>query len=96
MLLDLASVMIVFIAGTLDGVKIPRDVALAGIPGVGHGAIVFAAFGLLMGYLLPSENVMQIIGPVLAAFAFFGGLFVPVSLLPSTLQNIAPYMPTYG
>ena len=26
----------------------------------------FAAFGLFMGYLLPSENVMQILGPVLA------------------------------
>ena len=26
----------------------------------------FAAFGLFMGYLLPSENVMQILGPGLA------------------------------
>ena len=43
------------------------------------GALVFAAFGLFMGYLLPSENVMQILGPVLALLAFFGGLFVPLS-----------------
>ena len=28
--------------------------------------MVFAAFGLFMGYLLPAENVMQILGPVLA------------------------------
>jgi ABC-2 type transport system permease protein len=49
-----------------------------------------------MGYLLPTENVMQIIGPVLAVFALVGGLFVPVSLLPSTIQSVAPYMPPYG
>ncbi len=53
------------------------------------------SFGLFMGYLLPSENVMQVIGPVLAVFSLFGGLFVPVSLLPSVMQDIAPYMPTY-
>ena len=49
-----------------------------------------------MGYLLPSENVMQVIGPILAVFSLFGGLFIPVSLLPSVMQDIAPYMPTYG
>ena len=57
---------------------------------------MFAAFGLFMGYLLPSENVMQVISPVLAVFSLFGGLFIPVSLLPSAMQTIAPYMPTYG
>ena len=57
---------------------------------------MFASFGLFMGYLLPSENVMQVIGPVLAVFSLFGGLFMPVSLLPSVMQDIAPFMPTYG
>jgi ABC-2 type transport system permease protein len=59
-------------------------------------SFVFAAFGLFMGYLLPSENVMQFIGPVLAVFSLFRGLFVPLSLLPPAMQDIAPYMPTYG
>ena len=44
------------------------------------GSLVFAAFGLFMGYLLPSENVMQILGPMLGILAFFGGLFVPVNV----------------
>jgi ABC-2 type transport system permease protein len=60
------------------------------------GSFVFASFGLFMGYLLPSENVMQIISPVLGVFALFGGLFVPLSLLPSAMQDIAKFMPTYG
>ena len=58
--------------------------------------LVFAAFGLFMGYLLPSENVMQIISPVLGVFSLLGGLFVPLSLLPAIMQDIGPFMPTYG
>ena len=59
------------------------------------GSLVFAAFGLFMGYLLPSENVMQIIGPGLAILAFAGGLFVPLED-GSTLQKIAQFTPMYG
>lgn len=96
MLLGLMSVSVVFVVGALEGVQItPSTWALSAVL-AWLGALVFASFGLFMGYLLPSENVMQIIGPVLGVFAFFGGLFVPVSLLPTTVQNIAPYMPTYG
>jgi ABC-2 type transport system permease protein len=51
---------------------------------------------LFMGYLLPSENVMQIISPVLGVFSLLGGLFIPIALLPSVMQDVAPFMPTYG
>ena len=96
MLLGLGSVAVVYVAGAIDGVQM----ALVAWVSTGilawAASFVFAAFGLFMGYLLPSENVMQIIGPVLAIFSVFGGLFIPVSLLPSVMQDIAPYMPTYG
>jgi len=59
-------------------------------------ALVFAAFGLFMGYLLPSENVMQILGPVLAVLSFAGGLFVPVVQLGHTFASIAKFTPAYG
>ena len=59
-------------------------------------ALVFAAFGLFMGYLLPSENVMQILGPVLAVLSFAGGLFVPVDQLGHTFATIAKFTPVYG
>ncbi len=96
MLLGLASVIVVFAAGAIDGVQMAANVwVLSGILAWGT-ALVFASFGLLMGYLLPTENVMQIIGPFMAVFALFGGLLIPVSLLPTTMQDIAPYMPTYG
>lgn len=96
MLLGLVSVAVIYVIGAIDGVRMtPATWVLTGVL-AWAASLVFAAFGLFMGYLLPSENVMQVIGPVLGVFSLFGGLFVPVSLLPAVMQDIAPYMPTYG
>ncbi len=96
MLLGLVSVIVVFVAGAIDGITMPASTWLLSALLAWITAVVFASFGLFMGYLLPSENVMQIIGLVLGVFAFFGGLFVPLSLLPPAIQDVGPYMPTYG
>jgi ABC-2 type transport system permease protein len=96
MLLGLTSVAVVYVVGAVDGVQMDPAVWVAtGLLAWG-ASLVFASFGLFMGYLLPSENVMQVIGPILAIFALFGGLLVPLSLLPDVMQQIAPFMPTYG
>jgi ABC-2 type transport system permease protein len=96
MVLGLTSVVVVYAIGAITGVQMAATTwVLTGIL-AWLSALVFAAFGLFAGYLLPTQNVMQIIGPVLGIFALFGGLFVPINLLPSTLQTIAPYMPPYG
>ena len=60
------------------------------------GSLVFAAFGLFMGYLLPTENVMQILGFVLVIFASPAALFIPLSQYPHVVQDIAQYTPLYG
>jgi len=59
------------------------------------GSLVFAAFGLFMGYLLPAENVMQILGPVLGVLAFAGGLFVPLQD-GSVFATLSQFTPLYG
>lgn len=59
-------------------------------------SLVFTAFGLLVGFLLPSENVMQFVGPMLAIMAMFGGIFIPLQVLPQTLQTIARFTPMFG
>ncbi len=96
MLLGLTSVVVVYVVGALDGVQMAPNVwVLTGFL-AWAASLVFASFGLFMGYLLPFENVMQVISPVLAVFSLLGGLFLPIDLLPSTLKDIAPFMPTYG
>ena len=96
MLLGLTSVAAVYVMGALNGVQMAPEIWIATGILAWAASLVFASFGLFMGYLLPSENVMQVIGPVLAVFALFGGLLVPLALLPSVMQDLAPYMPTYG
>ncbi len=96
MLIGLASVCVTFLVGSLTGAKLPVNAwwecgLLAWVC-----ALVFAAFGLFMGYLLPSENVMQILGPVLAVLSFAGGLFVPVENLGHVFATIAKFTPVYG
>src|SRR6185436_7990097 len=96
MIIGGVSVAVAFTVGALSGARMPAAAW------IGCGllawlcALVFAAFGLFMGYLLPSENVMQILGPVLAVLSFAGGLFVPVDLMGDTFATIAKFTPVYG
>lgn len=60
------------------------------------GSLLFAAFGLFLGYLLPAENVMQLIGLILALLSFVGGLFIPVSQYPVAVQDVAKWTPLFG
>lgn len=96
MVVGAASVAIVFGVGFLGGATMPGWVWVVSGLVAWIGAIVFASFGLFVGYLLPSENVMQYLGPLLALFALMGGLFVPLSQLNDTLRTLAAFTPAYG
>lgn len=97
MVLGLASVVAVYAVGGLTGKpSMPMYVWIATAASVWVGSLVFAAFGLFMGYLLPTENVMQFLGLALALLAFAGGLFIPLSQFPQVVQDIAEYTPLYG
>ncbi|MFJ8578425.1 ABC transporter permease [Micromonospora sp. NPDC093277] len=96
MVLGLAGVLVEFAVGAAAGVRLPADVWLISGLAAWAGSLVFAAFGLFVGYLAPAENVMQFMGPVLAILAMFGGLFVPLEMLPHAFQEIAKFTPVYG
>lgn len=96
MLLGFVSVAVIYAVGAIDGVSMSPSTWVTTGSLAWVASVVFAAFGLFMGYLLPAENVMQIIGLILGIFGVVGGLFFPVNSLPSAMQTIAPYMPTYG
>lgn len=85
-----------FTVGALNGVHMPAETWLFSGLLAWAGSLVFAAFGLFMGFLIPAENVMQFLGPMLAVMATFGGLFIPLSQLPKGMQDFARYTPMYG
>ena len=90
------SVLAVNVVGAFNGkATMPTHVWIIAALIAWVGSIVFGAFGLFMGYLLPSENVMQILGPVLAALAALGGLWFPINP-HSTLGHISALTPIHG
>lgn len=97
MVLGLGSVVAVYLVGAITG-KPSMPAHLWIITGlcVWVGSLIFAAFGLFMGYLLPTENVMQILSFALVLFAFAGGLFTPLSQMSHLFQDIAKFTPLYG
>jgi ABC-2 type transport system permease protein len=97
MVVGALSVAIVFAVGLVSGaVQMPLSVWIISGVVAWICAIVFAALGLFIGYLVPSENVMQLLGPVLALLALMGGIFVPLDALSHTLRTLAEYTPAYG
>ena len=96
MAMGLVAIVTVFVVGELFG----ADIAMWRLVVCGVLAwtctLVFAAFGLFMGYLLPSENVMQILGPALALLSFAGGLFIPLDQMSDVFASIAKVTPAYG
>jgi len=58
--------------------------------------LTFAALGVFIGYLVPGENVMQILGPGLALLSFLGGVFIPLDSYSEVVRQIAYWTPMYG
>ena len=97
MVLGLVSVIVVFAVGKATGKpSLPGDLWFATAASVWIGSVVFAAFGLFLGYLLPTENVMQFLGLIMALLSFAGGLFIPLSSFPQVVATIARGTPLYG
>ncbi len=94
MVLGLASVVVVYLVGLAEGAQADASVWIVTGLTAWIGSIVFAAFGLFMGYLLPAENVMQLLGPALAVLSFAGGLFVPLG--DGVFATIGKVTPLYG
>ncbi|MEO6956378.1 MAG: ABC transporter permease [Antricoccus sp.] len=96
MSLGLASTLAVYIVALITGkADMPASAwVLTGLT-VWIGSLLFAVFGLFMGYLLPTENVMQLLSFALVVFAFAGGVFIPV-VAGSGFEVFASFTPMYG
>jgi ABC-2 type transport system permease protein len=97
LVLGLCSVAAVYIVGAITH-KPSMSIGLWLATGfsVWIGSLLFAVFGLFLGYLLPAENVMQLLGLILALLSFAGGLFIPISQFAQGVQDVAKFTPLYG
>jgi ABC-2 type transport system permease protein len=95
--LGLSAIIAVYIAGILSHrPSMPLHMWIICGLAIWFGSLLFTAFGLFIGYLVPSENAMQIVGFSLMLFSFGGGLFIPLSQYSKLLRRLAEFTPLYG
>jgi ABC-2 type transport system permease protein len=59
------------------------------------GALPFAALGVVIGYIARPDSVQQVSGLLYMLLAAFGGLWVPVEVMPHLMRSIAEFTPAY-
>ncbi len=97
LVLSAAAVTVVYLLGAVtNNISMPVDLWVITGLYVWVGSLLFAACGLFIGYLLPAENVMQIMGLSLTLCSFAGGLLVPLSQFSHDFAIVAEFTPLYG
>ena len=91
------AIIAVNVTGILVGkAEMPTDVWIECAVVTLFCALTFAALGLFVGFVVPGENAMQILGPGLALLAFLGGVFIPLDQYSEVVRQIAYWTPMYG
>jgi ABC-2 type transport system permease protein len=97
LVLAAGAVSAVYLVGAVTNkVSMPADLWVITGLCVWIGSLLFAAFGLFIGYLLPSENITQISTLALTLCSFVAGLFIPLSHFSPDFQTFAKFTPLYG
>lgn len=87
---------VTYLVGVLAlGVRLDASVWSQVALGSWLSALPFAALGVAIGYFAKPDSVHAISGLVYMLLAAFGGLWVPVEVMPHVMRVIANYTPAY-
>jgi ABC-2 type transport system permease protein len=59
------------------------------------GSIPFCALGLAIGYFAKPNSAPAMVNLIYLPLSFCSGLWIPVQMLPRTLQQVATFLPPY-
>jgi ABC-2 type transport system permease protein len=59
------------------------------------GVLPFCAMGMFVGTLIKGQGAPGLLNLIYLPMAFLSGLWLPLSMLPPALQNLAPIWPSY-
>ena len=60
------------------------------------GSLVFAALGVAVGYIASGDAVRPVTMMLYLGLSILGGLWMPTTVYPQWLQNIAEWLPTHA
>lgn len=87
--------LLIILASTAGGVRLPVAAWAAMFATLVVGAIPFCALGLAAGYLTGPNSAPAIINLIYLPMAFASGLWIPIEALPPLVKSIAPFLPAY-
>lgn len=97
MVFGLVAVVATYVAASFSGVELSVDQwIVTGLAAWLLAGAVFTTLGLMVGYMVPGENVAQVTSLAVVLMSFLGGLFYPLSSMPDFLQTIGKLTPVYG
>jgi len=97
MLFGVVAIIATYAAAAIAGIQLsPIQWIATGLAAWLLAGAVFTTLGLMVGYMVRSENVAQITSLAVVVLAFLGGLFYPISTMPDFMQVIAKFTPVYG
>lgn len=91
----IVSVILLCLAIFLAGVSLPPSRIAAFFALEVVGVLPFAALGLMLGTFVKGQGAPGVINLIYLPMAFLSGLWIPLPVLPSFLQSIAPLWPAY-
>ena len=96
LLVAVPPVLVTFLVGALGlHVRLTAAEWVLCFVGAWLSSLPFAALGVVIGYLAKPDSVQQVSALLNLTLAAFGGLWVPVSLMPGFMQTIAKFTPSY-
>lgn len=97
MLFGLIAVIATYVVASMVGVQLSAaQWIVTGLAAWLLAGAVFTTLGLMVGYMVPGENVAQITSLAVVLLSFLGGLFYPLSTMPDFLQTVGKLTPVYG
>jgi ABC-2 type transport system permease protein len=89
------SIILLCLATFVAGVSLPVSRIAAFFVLQVLGVLPFCALGLLIGTLVKGQGAPGVVNLIYLPMAFLSGLWIPLPVLPSFLQSIAPLWPAY-
>jgi ABC-2 type transport system permease protein len=91
-----AIVVVEIVAAAVKGVRLETWQWISLTAAIWAGSLVFAALGVAIGYLATGDAVRPITMIIYFALSILGGLWMPFTVFPTWLQNIAKWLPTHA
>ena len=96
MLFSAIIVLLLFAAGAYYGnvvLTLPKAATLFAV--LVGGSVTFCALGLALGFFMGPNSAAPLANLIYLPLAFLSGLWVPIHVLPRTIQDLAIWLPPY-